>query len=94
MDLYTQIAQKIIEAQEQVIGPVAISQAQDVQWLTVNWEDGHAVTVDRQHATESIDELVAQYEDLFGPIARETSKEVTLRYVAQLPPDQIPKSLL
>lgn len=94
MELYTQIAQKIIEAQEQVIGPVALQQASDVQGITLNWEEGHTVTVDQLHASESIDQLVGQYEELFGRIAREMSKEVTLRYVAQLPPDQIPKSLL
>lgn len=94
MDLYNQIAQKIIEAQEQVIGPVAVQQASFVNGLVLDWDKNHSVVVsDKPHASEMIDQLVSQYEVLFGPIARETSKEAALRYSSQLPPDQIPKSL-
>jgi hypothetical protein len=94
MDLYAQIAQKIVEAQEQVIGPVAVEQARAVVGLTVEWDKDHSVAVaDQKNASQLIDQLVGQYEELFGPIAVETCKEATRRYAAQLPPDQIPKSL-
>lgn len=93
MDIYGQIATKIIEQQELVIGPVAVQQAQEVEGLVVNWGDEHSVVVDQVRAPELIDKLVGQYAELFGQIAIVTSKEVASRYSSQLTPDKIPKSL-
>lgn len=91
MDLYNQIAQKIIEAQEQIIGPVAIQQAERVPLLVVDWQD-HKVSINGNGA-QVIDELVEQYKELFGQIAVQTCRESASRYLAQLPPDKLPKSL-
>ncbi len=93
MSPHAQIAQKIIEAQELIIGPVALSQAESVEGITLDWGNNHGVSVDTAHPAEKIDELVQQYADLFGPIAVETCKGSAARYLSQLPPDQVPKLL-
>lgn len=86
-----QIAEKIIEQQEAIIGPIAVDQAQQVSNLRVDWPQ-HAVQISGD-PQQAINELVEQYKDLFGQIAVETCKEAVGRYLAQLPEDQKPSSL-
>jgi hypothetical protein len=90
-DVYSQIAQKIIREQEVIIGPVAIEQANRVPNLTVDWSK-HSVKVsgDQQAA---IDDLVSQYEHLFGQLSVEVCKEATAGLVSKLPSDKRPKTL-
>ncbi len=93
MDLYAQIASKIIEEQQTIIGPVAIEQAKAVSGLSVEWtKDKHHVTV-TGNETAVIDKLVAQYKVLFGKISVEVCKEAASKLLAQLPADQQPSSL-
>ncbi len=89
--LFDQIAEKIIEQQEAIIGPIAVEQARQVSQLKIDWPQ-HDVDIsgDPQGA---IDKLVAQYKELFGQIAVETCKDAASRYLAQLTPEQLPKSL-
>lgn len=89
--LFDQIAEKIIEQQEAIIGPVAIEQAKRVKELKIDWPK-HDVDISGSPQA-AIDELVAQYKELFGQIAVETCKEAVARYVNQLPAEQQPKSL-
>ena len=91
MDLFNQIAAKIIAQQQTIIGPVAIEQAKSVSGLKVDW-DKHQVTVSGNGAAV-IDNLVAQYQELFGKISVEVCKEAASKLVSQLPADQQPKSL-
>lgn len=91
MDLYSQIAEKIIEQQEAIIGPVALSRAQAVTQLKINWPK-HDVSISGNPQL-AIDSLVEQYEELFGQIAVESSKEAAAQYLAQLTPEQLPLSL-
>ena len=91
MDLFNQIATKIIEQQQTIIGPVAIEQAKSVSGLKVDW-DKHSVVVSGNGAAV-IDKLVAQYQELFGKISVEVCKEAASKLVSQLPADQQPKSL-
>jgi hypothetical protein len=89
--VFDQIAEKIIEQQEAIIGPVAVERAKQVGELKINWPQ-HDVDIagDPQLA---IDELVNQYKELFGQIAVETCKEAAARYTSQLPPEKLPQSL-
>lgn len=89
--LLAQIAEKIIEQQESIIGPIAVEQARQVRELTIDWPQ-HLVGIEG-NPQDAIDDLVAQYKDLFGQIAVETCKEAVGRYLVQLPEDQKPKSL-
>lgn len=90
-DVFAQIAEKIIEQQESIIGPIAVQQAQQVKELKVDWPN-HDVDISG-NPQKAIDELVQQYKELFGQIAVETCKEAAARYLAQLSPEQQPSSL-
>ena len=91
MEVYNEIAAKIIEQQQTIIGPVAVEQAKAVSGLKVDW-DKHQVTVSGNGA-DVIDKLVSQYKELFGKISVEVCKEAASKLVSQLPADQQPKSL-
>lgn len=91
LELFDQIVEKIIEQQEAIIGPVAVEQAKKVSELKINWPQ-HAVDIDG-NPQAAIDELVAQYKELFGQIAVQVSKEAVAAILAQMPTDQQPKSL-
>jgi hypothetical protein len=91
MDIFAQIAVRIVQGQEAIIGPIAVQQAQLVSDLSIDWK-AHSITIlgSPQHA---VDDLVAQYQDLFGQIAVETCKEAVAQLIHQIPADQQPKSL-
>lgn len=89
--LFDQIAEKIIEQQEAVIGPVAVEQAKNVSNLKIDWPK-HNVDISGDPKA-AIDALVAQYKELFGQIAVETCKEAVGRYLDELPAGQQPESL-
>jgi len=91
MDVYAQIATKIIEQQQNIIGPVAIEQAKTVSGLKVDW-DKHQVTVSGNQQSV-IDKLVDQYKELFGKISVEVCKEAASKLISQLPADKQPSSL-
>lgn len=90
-DILEQIAQKIIEQQENIIGPVAVEQARQVSGLAIDWPE-HAVTIEGD-GRAAIDKLMKQYKELFGQIAEQVSKEAVANLTAQLAPDQVPDSL-
>jgi len=91
MDSYSKMAISIIEEQEKVIGPVAVSQAEQVEGLKVDWST-KAATI-KGEPKHVIDMLVEQYKVLFGKISVEVCKEAVGRQVQQLSPDQMPASL-
>jgi hypothetical protein len=90
-DVYAQIAEKIIEGQETIIGPVAIEQAQQVPDLHVDWKK-HEVSITGD-AGKAIDTLVERYKELFGQVSVEVSKEAANSVAGELNPDQLPTSL-
>lgn len=73
MDLYAQIANKIIKEQQAIIGPIALEQARKVSGLKV---DDKASDVQLQgDEKEIIEKLVEQYQHLFGQTSVEVCKE-------------------
>jgi nitric oxide reductase large subunit len=91
MDVFAQIAVKIIKAQEAIIGPVAVEQAQQVSGLSVDWSKQEVVITGNE--TTALDQLVKQYQELFGQISVEVSKESAASLLGQLPGDQLPEAL-
>jgi hypothetical protein len=89
MDVYAQIAEKIIEQQETVVGPVAIQQAQQVAALKIDWPK-HQVSITGDESA-AIDQLVEQYKILFGNLAIEVCREAASK--VDVPHDKLPKSL-
>ncbi len=91
MDIYSEIAQRIIKQQETIIGPVAIEQAEHIPNLKVDW-DKHEVVVSGDGASV-IDKLVEQYKALFGKISVEVCKEAAEPLMGRLPEGKLPKTL-
>lgn len=89
--VFSDIAEKIIEKQEVIIGPLAIVQAGNISELSINWSQ-HSVKISGDPQT-AIDHLVGQYQQLFGQVAVQTCKEAASRFLAELPADQWPSSL-
>ncbi|HEX4774292.1 MAG TPA: hypothetical protein VH234_02140 [Candidatus Saccharimonadales bacterium] len=91
MDIFDQIVVKIIKAQEAIIGPVAIEQAQRVPHLKIDWEK-QEVDIDGDKL-QTVNALVDVYQELFGQISKEVSKEAAASLLAQLPSGQLPEAL-
>ena len=93
MDLFAQMAKKIIEKQSTIIGPIAVEQAEKINGLVVSWEDGkHEVSISGD-GQAAIDRLVEQYKKLFGQISVEVCKEAASPLLNQLPESKQPKTL-
>jgi hypothetical protein len=90
-DVYAQIAKSIIKHQEDIIGPVAIEQAEHVPHLHIEW-DKQLVTIDGDPVSV-IDNLVSAYKQLFGQISVEVSREAAASLLSGLQPDRLPSSL-
>lgn len=91
MDLYAQIAGKIIKQQESIIGPVAVEQAESVDGLEVDWAK-QTVTI-KGDGKKIIESLVERYKDLFGQISVEVCKEASSKLISQLADTEQPESL-
>lgn len=89
--VYTDIAQKIIEHQEIIIGPVAIQQAEQVDGLSLDWAQHAVVLVGNEK--DVINDLIEQYRELFGQIAVEVSKDAVSSIASQLSAQEMPDLL-
>jgi len=90
-NIYTEICGEIIKEQEQIIGTLAVEQANYVEGLTVDPVTYHCtVTGD---GSKVIDDLIEQYRDFFGHAAVEVCKEAASRFLARLPAEELPNSL-
>jgi len=90
-DIYSQMITKIIEQQEDIIGPVAVQRAKLVDELKIDWPK-HQISISGSPKT-AVDDLVKQYQVLFGQIAVETCKEAVASIINQIPESERPKSL-
>lgn len=92
MDIYNQMAVKIIEQQESTIGPMAVQRAMGISNLAINWTK-HQVTIMGNDGPGTIDMLVGAYKLLLGGVSVETCKNAAAPLLSQLPVDKQPKSL-
>ena len=92
MDIFAQIAEKIIKEQETIIGPVALEQARKVSGLIINWEK-HEVKLEGDKK-EIVEKLVEQYEYLFGQASVEVCKDAVKDIISQIPQNQRPQLLI
>lgn len=90
-DVFAKIAEKIIRAQESVIGPLALEQAKKVNGLTLDWSK-HEVSIEG-NKTGVLDNLVKQYEHLFGLASIQVCRDAAKDLLSDLPKDQLPASL-
>ena len=91
MDIFAQIAEKIIREQEDIVGPVALEQAKKVQGLRIDWKN-HEISFegDKKKIVES---LVEQYRGLFGRASIEVCREAVRGIISRVPKDQLPSIL-
>ena len=91
MDIFGQIAVRIIKEQELIIGPLAWNEAKKVDGLVVTDPAGE-VTL-QGDKKKAIDSLVARYDRLFGRASHEVSREAVVGLLADLPATDVPLSL-
>lgn len=92
MDVFAQVACKIIEEQEGIIGPIALEQAQKVQGLrVVDWKK-HEIVISG-NATEALEKLVEKFKDLFGQASVEVCRDAIKHYKSKIPQDKLPAVL-
>jgi len=92
MDVFAQVAEKIIEEQEHIVGPIALEQARKVSGLKVDWTK-HEVVLEG-NKKDILEDLVKQYEHLFGRASVEVCKDAVKGIISDVPKDQIPQLLL
>ncbi len=73
MDIFAQMAVKIIREQESIIGPVALEQAKKVPGLKIDWQKHEVALGGDEKAI--IESLVKQYQNLFGQTSVEVCKD-------------------
>lgn len=90
MDVYAQIAAKIIKEQKTIIGPIAEEQARKVSGITVASPDDIRIQGDSKAV---ITQLVEQYARLFGRASVEICKEAIEPIISQNPQIDLPDIL-
>ena len=91
MDIFAQIAQKIIQEQEKIIGPIALEQAKQIEGLSVDWEKREVkLTGDEKIILEN---LVKKYQLLFGKASIEVCKEAVGFVGDKVSPKNLPDIL-
>ncbi len=92
MDIFTQIITRIIKEQELIIGPLAWIEANKVEGLEVH-EQGVITISPQTRPQKVVDDLVAQYERLFGKASHQVCKNAVIALISQLTPEELPASL-
>jgi len=92
-NLLQEITVRIIREQELVIGPLAWIEAAKVPGLTVIDQRAGTVFLSDVEPNTVIDNLVAQYEKLFGRASHEVSRDAVKSLLANIPASEIPSSL-
>lgn len=91
MDFFAKLAEQIIKEQETIIGPIALERAQKVTGLKLNIETLEiSLNGDKKVILE---DLVKQYEALFGQASVELCKDVASKYTKEIPQEQLPQVL-
>jgi len=91
MDIFAQMAAKIIKEQESIIGPIALEQAKKVPGLQVDWAKREVKIAGNESAI--LEQLVEQYQHLFGQTSVEVCRDAIKGIKADVPADKMPPLL-
>jgi hypothetical protein len=92
--ILNEIAKKIIQEQEQLMGPVAWYEAGKVKgFKTLDQKSGNVAIEENTDGKVVVDNLINQYGNLFGRAALEVCKEAVTALAAELSPSELPSSL-
>lgn len=92
MDIFAQLADKIIKEQETIIGPIALEQAEKVPGLRIDSQK-HEIAIEGDQKA-ILENLVRQYEKLFGRTSIEVCRDAVKGIISQAPREQVPQLLL
>ena len=92
MDIYEQMAVRIIQSQEEVIGDDAIKEAKKVDGLQIDW--GKKTVVIAGDKKKVIEQLIECYRAMFGQPFIEVCKLTVKDLISQLPRNDIPLPLI
>ena len=90
-DLLEQAAAKIIKEQENIIGPLAMEQAQKVNGLQID-KASYKVNFSGDKV-DGLQKLVEQYMKLFGQTSVEVCKDAASSFLSKLPANEVPSLL-
>lgn len=91
MDIFAQLAQKIIAEQETILGSIALEQAKKVKGLTIDWAKNEVIVVGNE--SEVIEHLVEQYREFFGNASVDVCREAVKNLIKQVPANEMPPLL-
>lgn len=94
MTTLDKIAEKIIKEQELIIGPMAWQEAGKVKGIHIIDQKMGSVEIENGDSKLVVDNLVSQYEHLFGKASREVCREAASGLIAELPVSEVPASLI
>ena len=94
MTTLERIAGKIIKEQELIVGPLAWEEAGHVEGLRIIYKKRGEVSIEENVDRRAvIDDLVREYEALFGRAALEVCKDAVVGLLADLQLSEVPSSL-
>ena len=92
MDVHSQMVQRIIKAQESIVGPIALEQAKKVSGLKIgDLEKDIKIDGDKKDVLER---LIKQYQGIFGTASVEVCKGAVRGIISSVPKDQLPPLLV
>lgn len=91
MDIFGQLVAKIIKEQENIIGPVALEQAKQVQGLKVDLQKGEIYFEGNQR--DIVERLVEKYKGIFGQASVEVCREAAKKILVGVSKENIPPLL-
>ena len=92
INIFNQISLRIIKEQEAIIGPLAWAEASKVKGFEID-QSTKTVNIKAEDPREAVNALVARYEQLFGRLSRDVSREAVSDLTADIPAEDIPSSL-
>lgn len=88
-NVYTEAAEKIIREQRNIVGPLAVEQAEQVEGLKL---DGERVSLSGNQM-DTLERLVEVYRELFGQTSVEVCKDATRSVFSRLHKEEVPQLL-
>lgn len=87
------VVKVIIEHQIQIIGPMAIEQANKVPGLKVSDGNNLMIEIKSANSDEVLTQLINKYEELFGKASVEVCKDAIKELKPPIPPEDLPNIL-
>ncbi len=91
MDIFAQLAERIIKEQESIIGPIALEQARKVPGLEVDWQKKEVKIQGDEKA--AVEQLIEKYRDFFGNASVEVCRDAVKSIIDKVPQGELPPLL-